>query len=240
MKNILIAGCMSLLASAASAGSIWESYGVQANPMNAAKIVAATDQFMKSAEGKAFPGKMMLMGNMANGVDPTTHSWVLVYKSAADAEAWGKSMEGSKAWSDFMAAIVPLSTPTGEARYSLIRRWGTPDEATSVWEGHMLKSSDPFATFNAIDKWMKSAKGKASPAEVYLSAPIAAGVTPMTHIVSVGFKSEADAEAWNDSLETNADWGTFMTEIDASTEYLGATMSREIREWGKPMAEITN
>ncbi len=240
MKNYLIAGCVSLLATAASAGSMWESYGIQANPMNAAKIAAATDQFMKSAEGKTFPGKMMLLANMGNGADPTTHSWVLLYKSAADSEKWGKAIEGSKAWNDFMAAIVPISTPTADVRYALLKSWGTPNDETTVWEGHMIKSSDPQKTFAAMDKWMKSAKGRQFPGEVHLSVPIAAGVTPMTHFVSVGFKSEADAEAWNDSLETNADWGAFMTEIDASTEYLGATMSREISEWGKPMAEMTN
>ncbi len=240
MKKYFIAGCVSLLATAASAGSMWESYGVQANPMNAAKIVAATDQFMKSAEGKTFPGKMMLISSIANGADPTTHSWVLLYKSAADSEKWGKAIEGSKSWNDFMAAIVPLSTPTAQVRYALLKSWGTPNDETTVWEGHMLKSSDPAKTLAALDKWWKSAKGRTFSGEAHLSAPIAAGVTPMTHFVSVGFKSEAEAEIWNDALETDADWAVFLQEVNASTEYLGATMSREVMEWGRPMAEITN
>ncbi len=219
---------------------MWESFGVTAKPMDAEKIVAATDKLMNSPEGKNFPGKMLLLANQGNGADPTTHSWILIYNSAADAETWGASLQGSKAWTDFMNAIVPLSAPTADVRYKRLKSWGKADDATTVWQGHMIKASNPAAVVAAMDKWFASAKGKQFPGEAYLSAPVAAGLSPVTHFISVGFKSEADMEAWTDSEEGDADYAAFIKEISAAAEYLGATLSREVKEWGKPMGEVTN
>lgn len=240
IKSISVAAVLSLLSSAAFAGPMWESFGIAAKQSDAPKIVAATDKFMTSAEGKAFPGKLIMMTNVANGADPTTHSWVAIYNSTADAERWGASLENAKSWTDFMNAVSPITTPTVDARYALVKSWGKADDATSVWHGHMIKSSDPAKTAAALDKWFNSSKGKTFPGEAYLSAPIAAGPTPMTHLISVGFKSEADMETWSDSLQGNADYVAFINEFLATTEYLGATLSREVKEWGSPMNEATN
>jgi hypothetical protein len=122
MKTYLALACsLCVISTAANAGKMWESYGVAAESNDAAKIVAATDKLMASTEGKAFPGKLILMSNIANGSDPTTMSWVAIYKSATDAADWGKSMEGSQAWNDFSASVAPISKPTGEARYALVK-----------------------------------------------------------------------------------------------------------------------
>jgi hypothetical protein len=239
-KTLLLAGALSLMATAAFASPMWESFGVTAKPMDAEKIAAATDKFMNSPEGKKFPGKMFLMANQGNGADPTTHSWVLLYNSAADAETWGNSLQGSKAWTDFMNAVVPISTPTADVRYKLLKSWGTADDATTVWQGHMIKASNPAAVVAAMDKWFASAKGKQFPGEAYLSAPVAAGLSPVTHFISVGYKSEAEMEAWTDGEEGDPDYAAFIKEVSSAADYLGGTLSREVKEWGKPMGEMTN
>lgn len=239
MKKLLMIACsFCVISTAASAGKMWESYGVAVAPNDADKIVAATDKLMSSTEGKAFPGKLMLLSNIANGTDPTTTSWVAIYKSAKDAADWGKSVEGSQAWKDFSEAVEPISKPTGEARYSLVKNWGTPNDATSIWHAHLVKSSDSAAVIAALNKWFASAKGKKFPGEAYLSAPIAAGASPVTHFVSVGFKDEAQMEEWADSLQGDPDYATLIEELSAVSDHLGATLSYELKEWGKPMKDV--
>jgi hypothetical protein len=90
----------------------------------------------------------------------------------------------------------------------------------------------------ALNKWFTPAKGKKFPGEAYLSAPIAAGASPVTHFVSVGFKDEAQMEGGMDSLRGDPDYDTLIRELSAVSEHLGATLSYEVKEWGKPMKDV--
>lgn len=239
-KLISIAAVCAVFSASAAAGPMWESFAMQVKPQDAGKIVAATDKFMNSKEGKAFGGKVILMASIANGADPTTHSYIVLNESAAAAEEWMLATYESKAWQDFMGEVASNSQPVSDSRFRVMKNWGTPNDANNVWQGHMLTVSDAAAAVAAMDKWFASDKGKQFPGEAYLSAPIAAGMTDMTHLVSVGFESEAAMEAWAESLQGNPDYTTFISEISAASEYMGATLSREVKEWGAPMDDVLN
>jgi hypothetical protein len=67
---------------------------------------------------------------------------------------------------------------------------------------------------------------------VYLSVVVAGGITPVTHVISVGYDSEAEMEAWTTTRDASADWATFQKESRKAAEYLGGSLARELKSWG--------
>ncbi len=232
MKSLLatVAACIGL-SSNAFAGPMWESFGFQVKSQDAEAVVAATDRFMNTADGQSFSGTLMLLANVANGDDPTTHSYVVLHDSAAEAEAWQASIQGGRAWKAYLDSVTPIMKPTYDGRFRTIKGWGTPNPETKIWHGHMISTDDPAAVVAALDGWFASAKGSQFPGEAYLSAPIAAGMSKVTHLVSVGIESEASMETWSDSLYGDPDYQAFIAEISGVSKYHGANLSRVINMW---------
>ena len=83
---------------------------------------------------------------------------------------------------------------------------------------------------------MTSETGKKFPGSMYLSSVAAAGMGAASHVVSVGFASEAEAETWNEMLFPSADWAAFQKATDEGSEYLGAFVLRTVKTWGTPSA----
>ncbi|MEO0983281.1 MAG: hypothetical protein AAFX03_11595 [Pseudomonadota bacterium] len=139
-----------------------------------------------------------------------------------------------------MKAVEPISTPVSEARFAVLDSWGATDTDAMVWIGHMISTDDPGAVVAALTKWRSSSKGSQFPGQGFLSAPIAMGQTDVTHMVHLGYASEAEMEAWSDSLAGNADWRTFLEEINAAADYHGAEMSRTVKVWGASSSDLVN
>ena len=79
---------------------------------------------------------------------------------------------------------------------------------------------------------MASPTGKKFPGQVYLSAVVAGGITPVTHLISAGYDSEAEMEAWTATRDASADWATYLKASRKAAEYLGSSLSRDLKSWG--------
>lgn len=108
----------------------------------------------------------------------------------------------------------------------------------------------------AVNTWM-AGPGKTYPGRIVLQAheadgsdpathsivalfdSVAGGVGSASHIVSVGYASQAEMESWSKTLAGNADFARFMSEIRAASDYHGANMVGNVASWGSmPMAEV--
>jgi hypothetical protein len=228
----------------AAAASTWLTIDITATPQNTpavvAAIVAATDKLMSSPAGMEFPGKLLLQASLANGADPATHTFVPIYKSTADREAFAQKLQADPAWPLFQASMAKLSQPVSTVLNGTLKSWGDVNDTDGVWQGAAFAVKDPAAFFAALDKLMASETGKKFPGQVYLSQVIAGGITKVTHLISVGFASEVEMAAWNDSLVGNADWTAYLDASRASSEYLGSNLSRTLKSWGKAtMKDVT-
>ncbi len=225
---------------AAAASPTWSAISITTTPQNAPAVIAAADKLMSSPAGKEFPGRLLLQASLADGADPATHSFVPIYKSTADREAFGKKLQADPAWPVFQAAMTKLSQPVSTVLHRTMKRWGVVDDTDVIWQGHAFAVKDPAALLAALDKLMASDTGKKFPGQVYLSVVTAGGITPVTHVISVGFASEVEMSDWNDSLDGNADWKAYLDASRASSEYLGNTLSRTVKSWGKAsMKDVT-
>lgn len=201
-------------------------------PDQVSEVIAAADKLMASSAGKEFPGRLLLQVNLANGADPATHSFIPIYKAAAEQEAFAQKLENDAAWKRFQAALTKLTKPVAQVRHGTVQSWGDVNDSDSVWVAYAFDVSDSDAFRGALDKFMTSKTGKNSPAQVHLSEVVAGGITPVNHVISVGYASQAEMETWNDSLGGNSDWKAYIDAARKSSEYLGAGLSRSLKVWG--------
>ncbi len=85
-----------------ASASTWSAISFSATPQNAPQVQAAADTLMSSAAGKEFPGKLLLQVEIADGASPATHSFIPIYKSAAQREAFVQKLQADPAWSTFL------------------------------------------------------------------------------------------------------------------------------------------
>lgn len=216
----------------AVASPSWSLISFSATPQNAPQVIAAADKLMSSAAGNEFPGRLILQVHLADGANPATHSFVPIYKSASEREAFVQKLQADPAWNEFTATMTKLSEPASNTLHRTLKSWGEVVDTDHVWGAYAFDVNDPAAFVAALDKLMASATGKKFPGQVHVSEVVAGGITPVNHVISVGYASEAEMEAWNDSLDGNADWKAYIDASNKSAEYLGANLARDLKTWG--------
>lgn len=233
MKPIaLTAVGLLLLSHAAAAEPTWSAISFSTTAPNVPLVVAAADTLMGSAAGKDFPGKLLLQAEVADGNNPATHTFVPIYKTAAEREAFVQKLQADPAWNTFLAEMAKLTQPVSTTLYRTMQSWGDRVDTDHVWMGYAFHVTDPAAFLAAINKLMASPTGKKFPGQVYLSSVEAGGITPVTHLISVGFASEAEMATWNATRDASADWAAYLKESRKGAEFLGANLSRDIKSWG--------
>lgn len=236
--SLLAAGL--LLAQAAGAEPGWQMFSLQTTPANAPKVAAALEELMASPVGQQHPGRLLLHVVMAGGASPVTHNIISLHPSSAAREAWVAKLQEDAAWAKFQTAYGKLAQPVSTIRYATLASYGDVQDTDAVWMAHAFDVEDPEAFAAAIDRFMKSETGKKFPGQVHLSQVVAAGMSPQSHSITVGYASEAEMEEWQSALRGNADWRNYLVASRAASDYLGANLVREIAAWGgKSLAELT-
>jgi hypothetical protein len=221
-----------LIAQSAAAQPTWSMISISTTPPNAPLVLAAADALMNSAAGKEFPGKLLLQMEVADGSSPATHTFVPIYKSAAEREAFVAKLQADPAWATFQGEMAKLSQPVSTVQYQTMKTWGDLADTDHVWMGYAFGVSDPAAFVAALDKFMASPTGKKFPGQVYLSSVTAGGITPVTHLISVGFASEAEMQSWTAARDASSDWAAYLKASRAAAQFLGANLSRDLKTWG--------
>lgn len=241
MKSILLSLVLSLaLVQSAFAEPYWSQISLTTSFSNAPKVVAAADKFMSSEVGKTFPGRLLMQANAIDGDMPGTHTFVPIYKSAADREAFVQSLQGNAAWAEFQVALEELGQPGGTVLYRNVARWGDINDTDDTWVAHAFDVSDPAAFAAALDTLMKSPTGKKFPGQVYLSATIAGGMSPASHAISVGYDSVPEMAEWLAVRNASTDWATYNEASAKVSEYLGATLAADMKTWGASMKDVVS
>jgi hypothetical protein len=220
------------LGQSATALPTWSAIAFTTTPQNAPQVAAAADKFMNSPVGKEFPGLLLLQVSLANGSNPSTHSFVPLFKSAADREAYTQKLLGDPAWAEFQATMAQLAQPVSQVMYRTLKSWGEVADTDLVWMSYAFAVEDPAAFLAALGSFMASETGKKFPGQVHIEGVIAGGITQVTHAISVGYASEAEMETWADSMIGNADWAAYLAASRPNAQLLGATMGRTIKSWG--------
>jgi hypothetical protein len=216
----------------AAAGPGMSVLDITVSPLNAAKVVAAFDKMMSSPLGEQFKGRLLLQAHVADGDNPATHSIVGLYHSMAEAEAFAAQAQNDPAWAELLNTVVPIAQAGFTARAATLKSWGDLNDTDTLWNVHYFAVTDPVAFGEALNAWLNSPTGKKFPGQGHLFALSAAGVNPATHIISVGYASMAEMEAYGDMVRNTEDWAKFMAALAPVSKHLGASILRDIKAWG--------
>ena len=233
-RALLFAVCLAFLAGSAGAAANWQSNGFVVEPQNVPKLVAAIDEFMATDLGKEMPGTMTLMASVIDGGDPATHSIITSMESMAAREAWATKLEGDAGWTKLVDTFVTHSQLGSNARMIFQKSWGEGGDGDVVWHLYALTLTDAEAYAAELDKLMASETGAKFPGSLWLSSVAAAGMGGVTHVLSVGYQSEAEAEAWNATMLPSADWAAFSDATDTMSTLDGSFVLRALKTWGTP------
>jgi hypothetical protein len=228
-----------LLVSQSAYAASWSIINIAVQPLDAPAVVAAADALMSSPAGKGFPGRLFLQQIVADGDNPATHSFVPVYRSAAEREAFVAKLQADPAWAKFQEAMAKLSQPVSTVLYRTQKRWGNVTDTDVVWQTHAFDVRDPAAFTAALGAFMASPTGKRFPGQIFLSSVVSGGLSPVTHLISVGFASDAARESWQDSIQGGTDFETYLAASRKAADYLGNNMARTVKTWGAPLNEVT-
>ncbi len=238
MQRIALIAMASLfLGHAASAASSWSSISFAATPQNAPLVLSAADKLMNSSAGKDFPGRLHLQVHVVDGANPATHSFVPIYASAKDRENFVRKLQADPAWGEFMSAMTATTQPVATTLHRTMKSWGKIDDKDHVWMAYAFRARDPAAFLAAIELFMASPTGKKFPGQVYLSSVVAGGLSPVTHVISVGFESEAEMDEWQEKRNATADWADYLKASGPAADFLGANLARDIKIWGPASLE---
>ena len=239
MKRIGILAIGALFFSHAAMAATWSIISISVEPQNAVAVAEAADALMKSKLGKEFTGRLLLQVNVADGDNPATHSFVPVYNTAAEREAFSAKLQDDPAWATFQKTMTAKSKPVSNVMYRTVQRWGEISDDDVVWRLHSFNVRDPAAFAAALDTFLKSKTWKTFPGQVFLSSVVAGGISPVSHVISVGQVSEAAIEEWETSLRGNADWAAYLETSQNAAEYLGNNIVRTVKTWGAPLEKVT-
>jgi hypothetical protein len=216
----------------AAAGPGMSVLDITVSPLDAPKVVAAFDKMMSSPLGKQYKGRLVLEAHVADGDNPATHSIVGLYHSMAEAEAFAKQAQGDPAWQELLNTVVPIAQAGFTARAATIKSWGDINDTDTIWNVHYFTVTDPVAFSEALNAWLNSPTGKKFPGQGHLFALTAAGVNPATHVISVGYASLAEMEAYADMVRNSDDWAKYMVAVAPTSKHLGASIMQDIKAWG--------
>lgn len=227
---VLIAGLL-MVSTSAAAGPNWQTVGFTIAPENVSKVVAAMDKLIGSS-GDKLTGNVALMANVAGGEDSASHTIISSFDSRAEREVWFQALVASPAWTEFIQATSGILERHGNSRMNFVKSWGEENDEDVFWEIYAFTVTDLDGFSGAIDVLLASDTGKKFPGQVHLSEVAAAGMSPVTHLISVGFESEAESETWNDSMSTTKDWASYQKASEKASTLGGAFLLRTVRTWG--------
>jgi hypothetical protein len=182
------------------------------------------------------PGTLSIMASVIDGADPATHSFITSMESLAAREQWTASLEDNADWIELRDTVTSLAELGANSRMVFVENWGESGDQDVVWHLFGLVVNDNAAHLKALDQLMASETGKKFPGSLYLSSVAAAGMSSVTHVVSVGYASEAEAEAWSATMLPSADWAAFQRATQAVSERAGSWVLRTLKTWGAPPA----
>ena len=231
IRTGLLVAALVLLSSAAAAGPNWQTISFNITPINVPAVVGAMDKLLSSSADD-LTGTVSLMANVVGGADSPSHTIISAFDTRAAREAWIGKLRATPAWQEFVKATAGLLEARGTSRMNFVKGWGEENDKDVFWELYAFTVTDDDDFTAAMDELMASDTGKTFPGQVHLSAVAAAGMSPVTHIISVGFESEAEAETWNESMSKTKDWASYQKRSEEASSFAGAFLIRTIKTWG--------
>ena len=218
LKNILYAVAASafLFVNTAQAQVMWVDYSWKVEPQNEKKFISAVEKFTQSETFSTFPGKMWFVVHTANGPNPTTHSFAVVYEKVEDFEATFQDLANSDEFDRFRKALNAAAEPVDEVVYTHVKGYGAHPIDATTYQVSVMAVSNPTGYLGAVDKLMGNNVMDSLPGGFDIWQIVAGGPPGASHIVV--FANNSFAESMNFNIESASD-PSFARDFSALNKY---------------------
>jgi len=218
LRNILYAVAASafLFVNTAHAQAMWVDYSWKVEPQNEKKFISAVEKFTQSETFSTFPGKMWFVVHTANGPNPTTHSFAVVYEKVEDFEATFQDLASSDDFDRFRKTLNAAAEPVDEVVYTHVKGYGGHPIDATTYQVSVMAVSNPAGYLGAVDKLMGNNVMKGLPGGFDIWQIVAGGPPGASHIVV--FANNSFAESMNFNIESASD-PSFARDFSALNKY---------------------
>ena len=217
-----------MLSCHASAAPSFKTYDIAVPLTKQGAVVEATNKFMATKIGKSFKGSLHLNSYLANGMNPATHSFVLLMDSMAAIAEWEDGLAGNPDIMELWSTLEANSTPVSEYMGSLIKTWGDISNDDRIWQVTRFYSTDPATMVASMDaliaKTGKKFPGQTAIHAINIGNRNGANDSFSTHMLVNGYESVAEMEEWMAYLNTQPAWGEFLGAVRSSTTWQGTDL----------------
>lgn len=215
MFAAVFASCI-LFVGAAQAQVMWIDYSWKVEPQNEKKFVSAVEKFTQSETFATFPGKMWFVVHTANGSNPTTHSFAVVYDKVEDFDATARDLANSEDFDRFRKALNAAAEPLDEVVYSHVKGYGAHPKEALTYQVSLMSVANPVGYLGAVDKLMQNNVMSSLPGGFDIWQVVAGGPPGASHIVV--FANNSFAEGMNFNRESASD-PAFVRDFSALAKY---------------------
>lgn len=226
MRQLYLVACLAFALLAmpqnANAQAFWVDYSWEVAPQNEKRFVKAVNKFTSSDAFKKFNGKMWFNVHVANGADPTTHSFAVVHESIEDFERLSAYLAGSADWDKFRKALAAAGTRINETTYSHVIGYGDHPKDKRAFMGQVLQVRDPANYVRSLNSFMKARVMADLPGALDIWQVVSGGPPGATHLVVFGYDSFSEGVNFTASASRNPEFLRNMGNLAQYRSILGS------------------
>jgi len=194
-----------------------------------AGVIAAMNKLQSSSTGSASSANVFLYQYLANGESQATHSILVVHSSIEEMNSNLARNAGSSDWTTFVSEVSQAAQIESEAIGQFLGVGGDPSAVLSPNRAGMvyqMSVTDPAAYASA---WADFAAANADQGVSYLSALIADGNNPATH-VAVNW-ANSPGELLMNQPQSFSGWESFSQRVSGIRTIEATAMMQLIATW---------
>ena len=234
LKNIFYAVAASafLFVNTAHAQAMWVDYSWKVEPQNEKKFISAVEKFTQSETFSTFPGKMWFVVHTANGPNPTTHSFAVVYEKVEDFEATFQDLANSDEFNRFRKALNAAAEPVDEVVYTHVKGYGAHPIDATTYQVSVMAVSNPTGYLGAVDNLMGNNVMNSLPGGFDIWQIVAGGPAGASHILVRANNSFAESMNFNIESASDPSFARDFSALDNFRTILGSSWTTSPVKYG--------
>ena len=216
----------------AKAQAFWIDYSWQVAPKDEKRFMTAFEKFRASPAFKQFKGKIWFNVNVADGTDPSTHSFATVYESVEEFETLSARLAQDEDWNKFRRGLDAAGDLISTTTYMHVKGYGDHPKDKSAFMGSVAQVTNPPAYLSALDKLMNASYMKDLPGALDVWQIVAGGPPGATHLIVFGYDRFSEGTNFTGKMSSNPQFMASMAGLGKYRTLLGTVWTSTPAKFG--------
>ena len=201
---------------------------------NPVAVIAAMDAYRASPAAQAVARNTVLIQNVANGDNPSTHTINVFYQSAADMDRALAANATSRDAAVFLSTMRESTTIETENVFTVTQFGGNPPDTSAPGAVQYLiglEVTEGAAFRSAFENLWNSDAIVSFPGGVYFGEVLGMGESKMTHFISFITADMATMMDAMTKLQSSAAMAEYVQEANSFRNYSSTSIGRQVKSW---------